>query len=302
MFGTHTGAAQDWGYGDLGANWPPTKALGLTPNLDRLAEGGLRFTDFHAAASVCTPSRAGLLTGRLGLRTGVVHNFGPSSIGGLPLNETTIAELLRPHGYRAGMVGKWHLGMANGHHPLDRGFASYVGLPYSNDMGCSSCQAITYWDVNNTAPGLCPSCASGPKPVGGKDFSCHRDSIGGGCIDTLALPIFYNRTIDQQPVDLRTVSGQYATAGARFIADSAAMGVPFFLYVANSHVHVPQNHAAVSLASLGCVLGLLAIGYMLTRAPTTPTLTDLHTYMWTHTHTHTCLHAHVPMCDVELHW
>ena len=99
-------AGDDWGWGDLGANWAPTNALGLTPNLDKLADGGLRFVDFHAGASVCTPSRAALLTGRLGLRTGVTSNFGPSSTGGLPLNETTIAELLKPMGYKTGMIGK----------------------------------------------------------------------------------------------------------------------------------------------------------------------------------------------------
>jgi arylsulfatase G len=141
-----------------------------------------------------------------------------------------------------GMVGKWHLGTANGHHPIDRGFDSYVGLPYSNDMGCSSCQAITYWDVNTSSPGLCPACASGPAPVGGKDYSCGRTKEGGGCIDSLALPIFYNKTISQQPVDLTTVSTQYAHAGARFVAAATAAQKPFFLYVANSHVHVPQNH------------------------------------------------------------
>ena len=101
----------DWGYGDLGANSPD--GAGLTPHLDSLADGGLRFTDFHVAASVCTPSRAGLLTGRLGLRTGVTRNFGTSSNGGLPLNETTIAELLKQRGsddapsrWTTGMIGK----------------------------------------------------------------------------------------------------------------------------------------------------------------------------------------------------
>lgn len=85
----------------MGANWPPTQALGLTPNLDKLAEAGVRFTDFHAGASVCTPSRAALLTGRLGVRTGVTRNFGPSSTGGLPLNETTIAEMLKSAGCKS---------------------------------------------------------------------------------------------------------------------------------------------------------------------------------------------------------
>ena len=99
----------DWGYGDLGANCltamdvPGARRVDketacnsaegttLTPNLDALAHGGMRFTDFHAGASVCTPSRASLLTGRYGLRTGITHNFGPASRGGLPTGEITLA-------------------------------------------------------------------------------------------------------------------------------------------------------------------------------------------------------------------
>lgn len=143
------------------------------------------------------------------------------------------------------LSSRWHLGTANGHHPIDRGFDSYVGLPYSNDMGCSSCPAITFWDTKQDKPGLCPACAHGPAPVGGIDISCGRVSTGGACIDSLALPIFYNKTITEQPVDLTTVSTQYATAGANFVAAAATnKNNPFFLYVANSHVHVPQNHAA----------------------------------------------------------
>lgn len=64
--------------------------------------------DFHAAASTCSPSRASLLTGRLGLRNGVTHNFAVTSAGGLPLNETTLAEVLRPAGYVTGMIGTGH--------------------------------------------------------------------------------------------------------------------------------------------------------------------------------------------------
>lgn len=77
--------------------------------------------DFHSAASVCTPSRASLLTGRLGKRTGVVRNFSPLSVAGLPLNETTFAETFQAAGYRTGMVGKWHLGMTSHYHPISRG-------------------------------------------------------------------------------------------------------------------------------------------------------------------------------------
>lgn len=95
--------ADDFGWGDLGANFAETKE---TPNLDRLASNGVRFTDFHAGASVCTPSRAALLTGRLGKRTGVTHNFSPASVAGLPLNETTVAEMLKSSGYSTGMIGR----------------------------------------------------------------------------------------------------------------------------------------------------------------------------------------------------
>ena len=95
----------DWGYGDIGANWQPAegqppvdqwdpkfpKGPDVTPFIDKLAASGLRFTDFHAGASVCTPSRASLLTGRYGLRTGITHNVGPASRGGLPTGEITLA-------------------------------------------------------------------------------------------------------------------------------------------------------------------------------------------------------------------
>lgn len=72
--------------------------------MDQLASEGIRFTDFHVAASVCTVSRAALMTGRLGVRTGVVHNFGIDSVAGLPRTENTISELLKPAGYRTAGV------------------------------------------------------------------------------------------------------------------------------------------------------------------------------------------------------
>ena len=98
---------------------------------------GLRLTDFHAGSSVCTPSRAALMTGRHGLRTGVNANFNPYSLGGLPLSEVTLAELLRGVGYRTAMAGKWHLGHVPPHGPMHRGFDSWLGTPMSHDYGCT---------------------------------------------------------------------------------------------------------------------------------------------------------------------
>nr|XP_033817084.1 arylsulfatase G isoform X2 [Geotrypetes seraphini] len=144
--------ADDIGWGDLGVNWGESED---TPHLDKMAQEGMRFVDFHAAASTCSPSRAALLTGRLGLRNGVTHNFAISSVGGLPLNETTLAEVLKGAGYRTAMIGKWHLGHHGFHHPNFRGFDDYFGIPYSNDMGCTDTPGY------NLPP--CPSCPQHPK-------------------------------------------------------------------------------------------------------------------------------------------
>jgi len=121
----------DLGYGDLGVYGHPTIR---TPRLDRMAMEGARLTSFYAAAPVCTPSRAALLTGRYPIRLGLAGNLGPDSEGGLPASERTLAEALRARGYRTAAFGKWHLGSVSGFFPTDRGFDVFFGLPYSNDM------------------------------------------------------------------------------------------------------------------------------------------------------------------------
>ena len=127
--------ADDLGYGDIGCYGHPTIR---TPELDRMAAEGMRFTQFYAAASVCTPSRAALLTGRLPIRSGMcadkVRVLVPSSSGGLPEREITIAEALRTRGYATTCIGKWHLGHLPRYLPTRHGFDSYLGIPYSNDM------------------------------------------------------------------------------------------------------------------------------------------------------------------------
>lgn len=125
----------DMGYGDVGVYGHPTIR---TPNLDRMAEEGMKFTQFYTAASVCTPSRAGLLTGRLPVRNGMMSRefrvLFPFSAKGLPVDEITIAEALKGQGYATAAIGKWHLGYETPYLPTDNGFDTYFGIPYSNDM------------------------------------------------------------------------------------------------------------------------------------------------------------------------
>ena len=121
----------DLGYGDLSV----TGALGYkTPNLDRLASEGTRFTNFMAAQAVCSASRAALMTGCYPNRVGVAGAFGPQSPQGLNPKEETIAELVKEQGYTTGIFGKWHLGSDQEFLPLQQGFDEYYGVPYSHDM------------------------------------------------------------------------------------------------------------------------------------------------------------------------
>ena len=121
----------DLGYGDIGV-YGATDIK--TPNIDYLAKNGVLFTDFYSASSVCTPSRAGLLTGRYPQRMGVNGVFFPESFQGMPADEFTIAEMLKEKNYKTGLIGKWHLGHHQSFLPLSQGFDEYFGIPYSNDM------------------------------------------------------------------------------------------------------------------------------------------------------------------------
>ncbi|MCH2112686.1 MAG: sulfatase [Planctomycetes bacterium] len=121
----------DLGWGDLGCYGNPVIR---TPELDRLAAEGMRFTDFHSASPACTASRYGLLTGRLPARSGFAWVLNPDSKAGLAPAERTLAEELRAAGYATALFGKWHLGCNPGRLPLDHGFDEFFGFPYSNDM------------------------------------------------------------------------------------------------------------------------------------------------------------------------
>ncbi len=193
--------ADDMGYGDLGCYGHPTIR---TPRLDEMAGRGMKFTQFYVGASVCTPSRAALLTGRLPIRSGMSKVLIPSSEGGLPDSEITLAEILKKQGYATACVDKWHLGCRREHLPLNHGFDHYFGVPYSNDM----------------SPGTQPG-----NPV----FK-----------DAPPTPLIRGFTItnpDKEP-DQRLLTRQYTEESIKFIRKNAG-DKPFFLYLAHTMPHVP---------------------------------------------------------------
>jgi len=196
----------DMGYGDPGCYG----ATGYqTPNIDKLAADGMRFTNFYSAQPVCSASRAGLLTGCYPNRIGISGALFPYDSVGINPNETTIAEMLKEQGYVTAIFGKWHLGHHEKFLPLQNGFDEYVGLPYSNDM----------WpldDVGNPLPDGSSRSSFPPLPL-----------IEG------------NNEIDQitSLEDQDKLTTIYTERAVDFINRNASH--PFFLYVPHSMGHIP---------------------------------------------------------------
>jgi arylsulfatase A-like enzyme len=132
----------DLGYGDLGCTGSEEAK---TPHLDRLAEEGVRFTHWYSNSPVCSPSRASLLTGRTPMRAGVPNILGGKrGTPGLPSDEKTLATLLKPHGYKTALFGKWHLGVADENRPNAHGFDEFYGFL----AGCVDYYShIFYWGI-----------------------------------------------------------------------------------------------------------------------------------------------------------
>jgi len=212
--------ADDLGYGDLSSYG--SKAI-KTPNIDRLADEGVRFTDFYASNALCTPSRTGLLTGRYPQRVGmhwvlwmedlpfvpkmlrklgpVLRKVGGADIGaacevkGLPEDEITIAEILKKGGYQTGAVGKWHQGdfrFLPEYHPKNHGFDYFYGMPWDHE-----------------------------------EFPC---------------PLYENeKMLIEEWKDRSDIHGILADGAAYFIKTAAKNKAPFFLYFAPPDPHIPLH-------------------------------------------------------------
>ena len=217
----------DQGYQDLGCYGSPKIK---TPNVDALAEQGMRFTDFYVAASLCSASRGALLTGRYPERIGMRNVYFPNrDQGGLDPAEVTIAELLNASGYKTKAVGKWHLGDEKPYLPTNQGFDSYYGIPYSNDM--YPAKNMTYAEDCTYLEGMTPQ-------------SIEQSFLGklvNGCPWSLyeKVPLMINDQCIEFPADQRTLTRRFADEGIKFITESAKAETPFFLYLANSMPHVP---------------------------------------------------------------
>jgi arylsulfatase A len=190
--------ADDLGYADVGVYGAQGFA---TPNLDRLAHEGMRFTDFHVAQAVCSASRAGILTGCYPNRIGIEGAMEPWYKFGLHERELTLPQMFKQKGYATGMVGKWHLGTPTEFLPTHRGFDEWLGLPYSNDQ----------WPLHPEKPGKFP-----PLPL-----------YDG---DRIINPDLSHR-------DMERLTSQYTERAVSFIERNHAR--PFFLYVAHTIPHVP---------------------------------------------------------------
>jgi arylsulfatase A len=176
-----------------------------TPNLDRLAAQGMKFTSFYAPSPVCTPTRAAILTGCYAQRVGLPNVLFPFSREGLHSNEVTIAELLKARGYATAVIGKWHLG----HHPQflppNHGFDLYFGIPYPNDHG--------------------------------SERLGHAKSQGDPNFRLPPIPLIRGTNIVETPAQLATLPERFTAEAVKFIEENKEKA--FYLHLANIETHTP---------------------------------------------------------------
>lgn len=217
----------DQGYQDLGCFGSPDIK---TPNVDRMASEGMKFTSFMVASPVCSASRAAFLTGCYPNRVGVQGVFFPNrGPRGLAPEHVTIAEILKPVGYKTKAVGKWHLGDELEFLPTNQGFDSYYGIPYSNDM--SPAKSMRYAEnclfLEGESLETLAEAFKGDLPKGNPKGMKNK------------VPLMRNEECVEFPADQSTITRRFADESIAFISESVKEEKPFFLYLANSMPHTP---------------------------------------------------------------
>jgi arylsulfatase A-like enzyme len=191
--------ADDVGYDDFGCYGAPKIK---TPNIDKLASQGMRFTSFYAPSPTCTPSRAAMMTGCYAERVGVNRVLFPNDNIGLNPSEVTLAELLKTRGYATACIGKWHLGHLPPHLPTKHGFDLYYGIPYPNDHS----------------------------PERERLAQMKKEEIP-------PIPLFRNDEVVERPAKLAELPDRFTAEAVKFIGDHK--DAPFFIHLANIETHTP---------------------------------------------------------------
>lgn len=202
------------GYGDVGFNGA---TVPKTPNLDRMAAEGMKFTDFYVGCAVCSGSRTALLTGCHYQRLSMAPVLFPNSTQGLHPDEVTIADMLKATGYRTACVGKWHLGHLPPCLPTYQGFDSYFGIPYSNDMWIDPANKLA--DDIVLRDGLT------------------LEQVKAGHKAKNVVPILRGEEVVEYPADQNNITKRYTEEAIRFISEKG--DAPFFLYLPHTMVHLP---------------------------------------------------------------
>ena len=203
--------ADDLGYADIGIYG---SEIISTPHIDALAASGVLFTDGYVSHPVCSPSRAGLVTGRYQQRHGWEFNpAGRDVNAGMSLDEATLADRLKALGYRTGMVGKWHLGHQEPHHPMSRGFDEYFGVLEGGSIF-----------IDSSLPGV--------------EYGSRRGEEGPTERRNKVLRGFEEEKVERYLTDV------FTDEAVDFIERGAAGDEPFFLYLSHTTPHTPLQATA----------------------------------------------------------